>query len=81
MVHQKKHTSHTQTCLVSGECPPADNDKECPPPEELLNLCLIDADCEEGFRCCSDGCQLGCVEVKEVKTDEDTSGKLSFRNR
>ena len=80
-VLQKKNISHTQTCHVLGECPPFSDDKECPPPLEVLHQCLIDGDCEEGFRCCSDGCQLGCVEVKAVETDEDTSGKLNFQSR
>ena len=62
---EKKHIYHTQTCLFSGECPPIDDDKKCPPPEELSNEYLLDADCDEKFRCCSDGCQLGCSEVKQ----------------
>ena len=77
-VHKKKHISHTQTCLFSGECPPIDDDKKCPPPEELSIECLLDADCDEKFRCCSDGCQLVCSEVKSVETDKDTTGKLNF---
>ena len=77
-VDKNKHISHTQTCLVSGECPPIDDGKKCPPLEELSNECLIDADCEEKFRCCSDGCQLVSSEVKSVETDQDTPGKLKF---
>ena len=67
-LYKKRNISLTQTCLVSGECPQIDDDKKCPPPEELSNACLLDADCDEKFSYCSDGCQL-------VGPDQETIGK------
>ena len=81
-LRKETHLTHIQICLVSGKCPPTDDNKECPPSEFIWDQCVTDVDCDEGFRCCSDGCQLGCVEVKAVQTDEDTSGKIfHFWNR
>ena len=62
-----------------GTCPEANKSDECPPEDELRNLCLFDTQCSGAQKCCSDGCIFKCVDP--VKSETDTEGfysNLSF---
>ena len=55
-----------------GWCPDTTNlyREECPPPVSDVGSCLIDSDCNGNQKCCSDQCNLICMEAVRPPTAE-----------
>ena len=53
--------------LKPGKCPPSEEEeKECPPVENMNTTCLLDKDCEGNMKCCQLPCAFGCVEPVDL---------------
>ncbi len=57
-----------------GECPENEDDdeRECPAAEQLSTICLVDGDCNSTAKCCSDGCQMQCVQPANLPPTPQT---------
>lgn len=46
---------------------------ECPPPYPPIHECIVDRDCDENEKCCSDGCSFKCTQPVSIATVEPTT--------
>lgn len=53
---------------------PEDEEKECPPSENVNTTCLLDRDCPGTLKCCQLPCTPGCVSPVEVPEPEERPG-------